>query len=166
MRKSALKALLFVCLTIQVGSAAAETDDVLSQYKMLEWKDLVPSGWEPPLVPPAHDSAESARVPPEAVVTELNDQRVTLPGFIKPIAFEGDKVLEFLLVPFLPQHLKQHAHLDANQMVYVSPLAPLSVDKPFDPIWVVGTLTIDTVPTDEGPAAYRIVDAVITEYTY
>ena len=51
-------------------------------------------------------------------------------------------------------------------MVYVYLLEPVAVENPFAPIWVVGTITLEPVMTDEGPAAYRIVDAVTTEYEY
>ena len=105
-------------------------------------------------------------MPAEAVVAKLDRQIVTLPGFMKPLVFEGNEVFKFLLVPFLPHHTKQHAHLDANQMVHVSLLEPVIVDKPLAPIWVIGTITVDAVLTEEGPAAYSIGDAVITEYKY
>ena len=168
MHKAVVKAFLFVGLIAPVLPAAtgAELSDIASQYHMLEWVDLVPEGWEPPLIPPGHDSAESTQVPVEAVVAKLDRQTVTLPGFMKPLVFEGNEVFKFLLVPFLPHHTKQHAHLDANQMVHVSLLEPVIVDKPLAPIWVIGTITVDAVLTEEGPAAYSIGDAVMTEYKY
>jgi hypothetical protein len=101
-----------------------------------------------------------------SVVTELDRQLAALPGFMKPVVFEDNRVSEFLLVPFLPHHTRQHAHLDANQMVYVYLLEPLEVNDPFAPVWVVGTITLEPVMTDEGPAAYRFVEAVTTEYEY
>ena len=69
-------------------------------------------------------------------------------------------------MPFLPFHTRQHAHLDANQVVYVDLLSPLQVDHLANPLWVVGTLTVEPVMTDDGPAGYRIVDALTTEYEY
>jgi hypothetical protein len=101
-----------------------------------------------------------------SVVIELDQQLAALPGFMKPVVFESNMVSEFLLVPFLPHHTRQHAHFDANQMVYVYLLEPVHVDNPLVPTWVVGTITLDPVMTDEGPAAYRIIDAVTTEYEY
>ena len=78
----------------------------------------------------------------------------------------GMQVTEFLLVPFLPQHPCQHALWDPNQVVYVNLLKPVTVDNPEEPVWVVGTITLDNIMTDDGPSAYRIVDAITTDYEY
>jgi hypothetical protein len=133
---------------------------------VLEWNELVPEGWEPPLVPEPYDEVGTSSIRKDSVVRELNQQLAALAGFMKPVVFDGNLVSEFLLVPFLPHHTRQHAHLDANKMVYVYLLEPVAVENPFAPIWVVGTITLEPVMTDEGPAAYRIVDAVTTEYEY
>ena len=62
--------------------------------------------------------------------------------------------------------MKHHAHLDANQMVYVSLLEPMEVNDPMQPLWVVGTLSLEPEFTEEGLAAYRIADGLATEYQY
>lgn len=136
------------------------------RYRVLEWKDLVPTGWEPPVVPESYDEVGVGSFDKNSVVQELDRQLVAMPGFMKPVVFEGNQVTEFLLVPFLPHHMRQHAHLEANQMVYVYLLEPLQVENPLAPVWVVGTLTLEPVMTDEGPAAYRVADAVTAEYEY
>ena len=156
-------ALLILLLTVAVY---AQAEDALSQYRVLEWNELVPEGWEPPLVPEPYDEVGAGSIDKASVVPELTQQLAALPGFMKPVVFDGNLVSEFLLVPFLPHHTRQHAHLDANQMVYVYLLEPVAVENPFAPIWVVGTITLEPVMTDEGPAAYRFVDAVTTEYEY
>lgn len=153
--------ILFVPVT-----AYAQAEDPLAQYRVLEWKELVPEGWQPPLVPESYEEIGISSVDKASVVAELDQQLAALPGFMKPVVFEGNQVSEFLLVPFLPHHTRQHAHLDANQMVYVYLLEPVQVENPFNPLWIVGTMTLEPVMTDEGPAAYRIVDAVTTEYEY
>ena len=148
-------------------ATASDTDEAaIDQYRVLTWQDLVPEGWEPPLVATAYDDEAAATVSPEAIVEDLDEQLAALPGYMKPVVFTGNEVTEFILVPFLPQHVTAHAHLDANQMVYVYAHEPVVVDNPNQPIWVVGSMTVDSVMTDEGPAAYRMVDAVTTEYEY
>ena len=97
---------------------------------------------------------------------ELEGQLSALPGFMRPVVHDGTNVSEFILVPFLPHHMKAHAHLEPNQMVYVYLLNPVEVSNPLEPIWIVGALSTEAVMTDEGPAAYRMVDAVTTEYEY
>jgi len=153
--------LVFAC-----SIAASDTAQPLSQYRILEWKELVPQSWEPPLVPVAYDRAEKAGVDPGSVVEELTGQLITLPGFMKPLVFKDNWVSEFLLVPYLPHHTKQHAHLHANQMVHVTLLEPLKVDNPLQPIWVVGTMSLKPVFTEEGLAAYSVEDGVATDYEY
>ena len=165
MRQTAAITLWFICLFGTVASRA-EVDNIAAQYRMLEWSDLVPELWQEPLIPPGHDSDEALQVPAGAVVGSLDGVRVTLPGYIKTAKFDDTKVEALLLVPLLPHHTKQHAHLEANQKVYVTLIEPVAIEKPMAPIWVVGTLSIETMITEEGPAAYRIADAVITEYTY
>jgi len=146
--------------------ASEPTDAPHQNYRLLEWKDLVPYGWEPPLISTAYDEVSLAEVDENSVVKILDGQLSALPGYMKPVVFKGNEVSEFLLVPFLPHHITAHAHLEPNQRVYVYALEPVIVDQPFEPIWIVGTMSLEPVMTDEGPAAYRIVDAVTTEYKY
>ena len=147
-------------------AALAQAEDPLAHYRVLEWKELVPEGWEPPLVAESYDEVGPASIDKASVVAELDQQLAALPGFMKPLVFEGNQVSEFLLVPFLPHHTRQHAHLEANQMVYVYLIEPVQVNNPLAPVWVVGTITLEPVMTDQGPAAYRFIDALTTEYEY
>ncbi len=157
---------LLLCAGPSTSAAAEPREDPTSNYRVLDWQDLVPEDWEPPVVPPAHNEVASRGVDPGAVVSELEQQLVTLPGYMRPVVFSENEVSEFLLVPFLPHQVKHHAHLESNQMVYVRLLEPVPVDNPMAPIWVVGTMTTDAVFTDEGLAAYSILDAVMTDYRY
>mgnify|MGYP001816278410 CR=1 FL=1 len=161
---------LLVLLTI-VGShapavASESAEAPHENYRVLDWQDLVPDGWEPPLVPTAYDEVSEAAVDESSVVTGLDGKLAALPGYMKPVVFDGNEVSEFLLVPFLPHQVKTHAHLEPNQMVYVYSLEPVVVENPFEPIWIVGTLSLEPVMTGEGPAAYRMVEAVTTNYEY
>lgn len=145
---------------------ASESMEAHENYRVLEWKDLVPEGWEPPLVAEAYDEVSDADVDKNSVVRILDGQLSALPGYMKPVVYDGNKVSEFLLVPFLPHQIRAHAHLEPNQMVYVYTLEPVVVEQPFEPIWIIGTLSLESVMTDEGPAAYRMVEAVTTQYEY
>lgn len=166
--------LTVVAFTLVVGHSlvnASETSLESSvapeeRYRVLEWQDLVPDGWEPPLVAGAYDKASEAFVDEASVVQGLHGQLAALPGYMKPVVFEGNRVSEFLLVPFLPHQIRAHAHLEPNQMVYVRTLEPVMVEQPFEPLWIVGTLSLEQVMTDEGPAGYRMSDAVTTRYEH
>lgn len=161
-------------------SGFGETGSPQDNYRVLDWIDLVREGWEPPLLL-SEEEVVSPGIDESSLVPELDQKLVALPGFMRPVVREGDmlahdhdhqhspgvtKVSEFLLVPFLPQHPCQHALWDPNQVVYVNLIEPVLVDKPNEPIWVVGTITLDSTMTDDGPSAYRIVDAVTTNYEY
>ena len=159
-----LCAALFMLLIPSAAYSEGE-EDPLSQYRVLDWEELVPEGWEPPLVAEAYGENETAHID-EGSVVAFDQQLAVLPGFMKPKVLQGNLVSEFLLVPFLPQHIRKHAHLDANQMVYVYLEEPLQVENPFDPLWVVGTISQEAVMTDEGPAAYRFIGATTTHYDY
>lgn len=160
---------------------ASESLQAHEHYRVLEWKELAAEGWERPLLLTIEE-VDSPTVDESSLVPELDHQLVALPGFMRPVvragkpatAHEheheelsgGQQVGEFLLVPFLPQHPCSHSLWDPNQVVHVSLLKPVRVEDPQEPVWVVGTMTLDTVATDDGLAAYRIVEAVTTRYEY
>ena len=161
-------ALLLVALTGgSVASTAAElSEEAYEQYRMLSWKDLVPEGWEPPLILPAYGDRPPAEIDEASVVTDLDGQLSVLPGYMKPVVFEDNRVSEFVLVPFLPHQSKRHAPLFPNQMVYVYAAEPIVVEHPYEPVWSIGTMLQQPVMTQQGPAAYRMVGAVTTRYEY
>ena len=107
-------------LSLDCNLITVDTAEPESQYQILEWEGLVPTGWEPPLVPVAHDQVEKAGIDPDSVVGDLAGKLIALPGFMKPLVFEGNSLSAFLLVPYLQHHITQHAHLHAKQMVHVS----------------------------------------------
>lgn len=157
---------LVLSLASSLCPASSDSTDPLGQYRVLDWPELVPEGWEPPLIPTAHDEVEEKGVDPDSVVKALDDTLITLPGFMKPVVFDGNTVSEFVLVPYLPHHIKQHSHLHANQMVYVSLLEPMQVENPMQPLWIIGTLSLEAVFTEDGMAAYSVADGVTAEYEY
>ena len=149
-----------------VPAMASEASEAQQQYRVLQWEDLVPDGWEPPLVAKAYDEVSDTDVDENSVVKDLDKQLSALPGYMRPVVYEDNEVSEFVLVPYLPHQITAHAHLEANQMVYVYALKPVVVENPLEPIWIVGEISLEPVMTDEGPAAYRMVDAVTTRYEY
>ena len=161
--------------------ASEPIEEPHAQYQVLEWEDLVAEGWERPLLLSKKDVA-SPSVDESSLVPELNNKLVALPGFMRPVVSEGELMAEhkhehkdleegmyvsqFLLVPFLPQNPCSHALWDPNQVVYIDLVEPLQVNNPEEPVWVIGTITHANILTDDGPAGYRIADAVTTNYEY
>ncbi len=147
-------ALAFVTMSVGISQAAAGNPE--AEMHVLDWADLVPAGWEAPIIAPAYDEDPANMVDETSRVPALDGQTVRLPGYIKPVVFQDRTVSEFLLVPFLPHHVKHHAHLESNQIVYVRLARSIEVDNPFEPLWVTGTLRLEAVATDEGPAGYSL----------
>jgi len=91
----------------------------------------------------AQSSAESA--PPASqpvgseVVPELDGQRVRMRGFVVPIGFDGVKVKEFLLVPYVGACI----HVPpppANQIVFIEAAKSIEISGMFEAVAVTGTL--------------------------
>ncbi len=118
------------------------------------------------MIAPAYDGTSEHLVERESLVHDIDGLLVMLPGFLRPVVYSDGSVTEFLLVPFLPHHIRQHTHLEPNQVVYVVLDKPAVIDSPFEPLWVTGTISVQTVVTDEGPAGYKISSAEIQNYAY
>ena len=87
---SALYAALISLAAPVMGSG--ESEEPHSQYRVLEWNELVPEGWEPPLVPEPYDEVGTSSIRKDSVAQELNQQLAALAGFMKPVVFEDNQV--------------------------------------------------------------------------
>jgi len=153
----ALATLLFIwALLIALPGRA---DDAATAVRQITWDDLLPEGWVPPSVSVDHffDTA-----PPQAtamadapVVVELDGQRVRLPGYLVPITLEGEKLKDFLMVPYFGACI----HVPPpppNQVVFVSLPEAVAVDDPYGPHWVTGVLSTAASSTELAEAAYTL----------
>ncbi len=97
---------------------------------------------------------------------ELNGKKVRLPGFIVPIEYDGEQnITAFFLVPYFGACI----HVPPpppNQIVYVSGAKNLKADLIYNPFWIEGTLTTDTMSHDLANSAYSLKVDNITEYVY
>ena len=158
-------ALLLIFLGTAVP-ALAQTDPV-NDDAQLEWKELIPGDWEPPMILPAPPADGShTKVDSASLVQELDGEKVSIPGFMVPIKFDGNIVSEFVLVPFLERHVPGHIHHDSNQMVYVYLQEPRAIQNPYAPVLVKGEMKVRSVDTDEGPTGYIIEQGSMEDYTY
>src|SRR5215204_434930 len=99
--------------------------------------------------PPGLTEADSA------TVATYDGKRVRIPGFIVPLEFEGDGVKTFLLVPYVGACI----HVPPpppNQIIYVESAEGINIDNPFEPVWVIGTLSTKSVITELADVGYRI----------
>ena len=153
----ALRLALATCLAVLAASAPALADD--GEVRQITWDDLLPEGWVPPSVSVDHffDAA-----PPQAVasadapvVTDLDGIRVKLPGYLVPITLEGEKLKDFLMVPYFGACI----HVPPpppNQVVFVSLPEAVAVEDPYGPHWVTGVLRTAASSTELAEAAYTL----------
>ena len=147
--------------------------------EVIDWKHLVPAGYDPSELvrkyrkevsalkdndPRAERAAEQLRRAWEnaPVVEALNNKTVKLVGFLVTLEGDGKAVSEFLLVPFFGACL----HVPpppSNQVVLVrTGNKPLKVNQMFDMVAVTGRLRTERARNDLASASY-IIDATQVE---
>jgi len=171
---------LFITLLCLVSGLAAAED-----YQTIEWTELIPpEELEVLLNPPAaiaaipdgsaldqYPSAEEAAqllgdteegrryqaaLQSTTVRGEYDGQRVRIPGFVVPLAFDEQRMIsEFFLVPYFGACL--HAPPPPpNQIIHSRFSGELSLEDIYDPFWLEGTLSVGTESTLIGTSAYRM----------
>lgn len=151
---------LLAGLLAALGTPALATEAPESApVREITWDDLLPEGWIPPSV--SVDHFFDAAPPPAAdmddapVVAELDGQRIKLPGYLVPLAMEGEKLKDFLMVPYFGACI----HVPPpppNQIVFVSLPEAVFVEDPYGPHWVTGVLSTASSSTELADAAYTL----------
>ena len=170
----------FALTLMMTGRAHAD------EARELTWDDLMPEGEIPqmPELPPNHDlmddemaigdawedssfeDAMSTPAYPTGVVEELNGTMAKLPGFIVPLELtEGAKVSEFLLVPYFGACI-HYPPPPPNQIVYITPKEPVSLQLTSVPVWVTGELVTEFKNSGYGAAGYTMAADIVEEYLY
>jgi hypothetical protein len=73
------------------------------------------------------------------LVRGLDGKNVRIPGYVLPTEFSGDKVVEFLLVPYVGACVHTPPP-PANQMVHVKVDEGFASEGLFAPVWVTGQI--------------------------
>ena len=71
--------------------------------------------------------------------SELEGERIRMPGYVLPLEYEGQKVTEFLLVPFVGACIHTPPP-PPNQIVHVKVESGFQSRGMFEPVWVNGIL--------------------------
>ncbi len=71
---------------------------------------------------------------------ELDGKPVRIPGYLLPLEYDGKKVSEFLLVPYVGACIHTPPP-PPNQMVYVALDEAHVLRSLYEPVWVTGTLS-------------------------
>ena len=81
-----------------------------------------------------------------AVNEDLNGKLIRMPGYLLPLETKGERVTEFLLVPYVgacihvpPPPPNQIVHVNVNQK------GGYKSNKLFDPVWITGELSIQSL---------------------
>ena len=123
-------------------------------YQEIGWNALIPTGWDPAAPfrnfdfsrlndadPRADNALEQLRKAWDEAPVEpgWNGQRIRIPGFVVPLERKGERVTEFLLVPYFGACI----HVPpppANQIIDVFADKPAANLRSMDAVWVVGVL--------------------------
>ena len=142
--------------------------------RTLTWEELVPKDWDPMALfrdrPTAlireGSSAERELMKEMREVwdkaptrDDLKGQRIRLPGYVVPLDLVGDKLQDFLLVPYFGACIHSPPP-PANQIVHVTLKKPQGL-RTMDVVWVTGVLGIERQDTGMGVSGYAVqADAV------
>ena len=145
----------------------------------LEWDDLIPADYNPYKIREKYDTESLVDGSPEAtklleelrslwssapVVKELDGLMVKLPGFVVPLQHDGDKVSEFLLVPYFGACI----HVPpppSNQTVYVTTEEGQATKQAlFDTVWVTGKISAEWTGSEMGDAGYTLQASEVVPY--
>ena len=108
-----------------------------------------------------NDDYDAASVNPA-----LNSQKIQLAGFVAPLTYDGEKITEFLLVPYFGACI--HVPPPPLNQVVVITLGEgesLSLEDSWGAVWVAGTLDAGVTDTDLATAGYSIAGPVFGTYT-
>ncbi len=147
--------------------------------KELEWDALIPAAWRPEKLLDEYDASNLSDDDPRAVelmnklkalwseapvVEELDGKTVKLPGFVVPLETDGQKMSQFLLVPYYGACI----HVPpppSNQTVYVVTEQGREYrGKLFDTVWVTGMLGVKAESSELANAGYTLYAEEIKAY--
>ena len=123
-------------------------EETMTNYKMriaeLEEENIDVHG----LIDMRDQVAEERMAKLELTNTQLEGQQVRIPGYLLPLEFEGDRVTEFFLVPYVGACI----HVPPpppNQIVHVTTPTPFPTDGGlYTAVWVNGTIRTERSNTN------------------
>jgi len=151
------------------------TNDVVMQ---IDWDALIPDSHRPDteLIDKYNNGEIDAKDPQiialKALMRELLElgpvnhelagKMIKMPGFVIPLEHDGDKITEFLLVPYHGACIHVPAP-PSNQIIYVRvPGGTTAASRAYDTVWVTGRLTIEQIDNDVAESGY-VMDAIEVE---
>lgn len=161
------------------------TTSTSGEYTEIKWEDLELAGhgmaevikkYEP-IMQSTPEGAKNEKELLEKMQSELNNlpvnpalngKKIKLPGYVTPLdtGSQTGELKDFLLVPYFGACI----HVPPpplNQTLLVKPTVGKSInmDAIYDPVWVYGTVKVETATTDLAQAGYQLLDAKVEPYT-
>jgi hypothetical protein len=139
-------------------------------FKEKTWDDLMPKSWDPMASlkglkldnlkdsdPRAIEALEKIREAWNNAPIEpaLNGERIRIPGFVIPLEKAGNKVSEFLLVPYFGACIHTPPP-PPNQIIHVKASKPVANMRTMDTMWVSGIMRTLGRETEMGHAGYQL----------
>lgn len=136
----------------------------------IKWEALIPKGWDPAADFKKLDLSKLQDADPRAIEAmeklkqawddapsepSLNNRKGRIAGFVLPLERQGDKVTEFLIVPYFGACIHTPPP-PANQIIHARSAKPLAEVKMMEPLWTYGTFRVERGDTSWGTAGYRL----------
>lgn len=146
-------------------------------YREMNWDELAPKNWNPAAEIKALDLGKLQDSDPRAIeaMEKIRDMwnnaptdpalegvKIRLPGFVIPLEKKGEKVTEYLVVPYFGACVHSPPP-PANQIIHAFAKKPI-VMRSMDAFWIKGTLSLHRAETPWGASGYRITVDSLTPY--
>ena len=169
-----MKKLLVLLLPMLITLSAHAVDP----WPEIKWEGLIPKGWDPAAEFKGLDLSKMQDGDPKAMEAldklkaawdnapaepSLNGKKIRIAGFALPLEKQGDKVTEFLIVPYFGACIHTPPP-PANQIIHAKSAKPLTGVKMMVPIWTYGTLKAQRGETTWGVAGYQLVVDKVAPY--
>ena len=154
---------IFLLTCLLCFSTQAQTEP-----QVLDWDALIPKQSTPVTSSTTtivnHNGERAPQKIDVAYRTDLDGQRVKIPGFVIPLEGDDKVVTELLLVPYYGACI----HVPpppANQIVYVKFKQGAPLQGLWDTVYIEGTLSVQTTQSELAQAGYLLDGIKVTAYT-
>ena len=169
-----MKNLLALLTTLLLSCAVHAADP----WPELKWEGLIPKDWDPTAEFKGLDLSKMQDSDPKAMEAldrlktawdnapaepSLNGKKIHIAGFALPLEKQGDKVTEFLIVPYFGACIHTPPP-PANQIIHAKSAKALSGVKMMVPLWTYGTLKAQRGDTTWGVAGYQLAVDKVAPY--
>jgi uncharacterized protein len=177
---SILRPLLAALLCLLLNATGPAAAQATGASKDTPWDSLMPKDWDPmkqfrefgagagvidDASPKARNLMRELREVWDNAPTntQMNGERVRLPGYIVPLEEAHGELKEFLLVPYYGACIHSPPP-PSNQIVHVVSPQPLKGLRSMDAVWVSGTLKVQRQDSAMGVAGYQILRPAVERY--